>query len=323
MSLTASSRSAVNAPRMRRFSSTSTARSVPRLRTGTASSEQQCDVGEVGVAGEAVICGGVVHDQRLPRPLDVAQHRHRHRAFVAGAADRPTALPLLSGTGSSQSCRSSLHSSRRTPVAPVIAPSTSTTRECSPSTLVSELSACDADRIPSRSMVPVVTAELRLRKISGLAGAVRGGRVGSGSQRRDTPSPAGRLSPSRPRRGTPGGPGRAGHSRRVRRREPGRTGPRVRRSGPGAMAAAAGRPRAARRRRPARRPRKSPTAQARSASTSRSRCEKLPGASAARSASHRVTSSSSDSRLSRSSPSAARASPATASPRSSRAPAVG
>ena len=42
-------------------------------------------------------------------------------------------------------------------MAPVIAPSTSTTRACSRSMLVSELSACDADRMPSRSIVPVVT----------------------------------------------------------------------------------------------------------------------------------------------------------------------
>jgi len=41
MSLTASSRSAVNALQIRRFSSTSTARSIPRLRIGRASSEQQ------------------------------------------------------------------------------------------------------------------------------------------------------------------------------------------------------------------------------------------------------------------------------------------
>jgi hypothetical protein len=61
--------------------------------------------------------------------------------------------------GSNQSCQSSLPSSRCTPVAPVIAPSTWTTRACSRSMLVSELSACDADRMPSRSSIPVVTVE--------------------------------------------------------------------------------------------------------------------------------------------------------------------
>ena len=80
------------------------------------------DVGEVRVAGEPVVSGGVADDQRFARPLDVAQHRHRHRAFVAGAAGRYGAPP---GAGSSQSCRSSSHSSRWTPVAPVIALSTS------------------------------------------------------------------------------------------------------------------------------------------------------------------------------------------------------
>ena len=58
----------------------------------------------------------------------------------------------------SQSCRSSLRNSSCTPVAPVIAPSTSTTRACSRSMLVCALSACDADRMPSRSRVPVLTA---------------------------------------------------------------------------------------------------------------------------------------------------------------------
>ncbi|HTR92255.1 MAG TPA: hypothetical protein VMI73_10995 [Trebonia sp.] len=45
-------------------------------------------------------------------------------------------------------------------MAPVIALSTSTTRLCSRSISVSELSASDADKIPSRSTVPVVTVAL-------------------------------------------------------------------------------------------------------------------------------------------------------------------
>ena len=40
------------------------------------------EVGEVGVAGEAVVVGGVGDDQRFTGALDVAQHRQRHRVFV-------------------------------------------------------------------------------------------------------------------------------------------------------------------------------------------------------------------------------------------------
>ena len=104
-----------------------------------------------------------------------------------------TVPPSLPGAGSSQSCRSSLHSSRCTPVAPVIALSTWTTRACSRSMLVSELSACDADRMPSRSIVPVVTAERRCRKITGLVAAVCGGRVGWWPQGRVGPVQLGDL----------------------------------------------------------------------------------------------------------------------------------
>ena len=43
-------------------------------------------------------------------------------------------------------------------MAPVIAPSTVATRVCSRSTVVSELIAWEAARMPSRSMVPLVTA---------------------------------------------------------------------------------------------------------------------------------------------------------------------
>ena len=45
-------------------------------------------VGEVRVAGEPVITGGVGHDQRFTRALHVAQHRCRQLVLVAGAADR-------------------------------------------------------------------------------------------------------------------------------------------------------------------------------------------------------------------------------------------
>ena len=40
------------------------------------------DAGEVRVAGEAVVAGGVADDQRFPRPLDVAQHGHRNRVLA-------------------------------------------------------------------------------------------------------------------------------------------------------------------------------------------------------------------------------------------------
>ena len=46
------------------------------------------EVGEVRVAGEAVVVSGVGDDQRLTGALGVAQHGHRHRVLVAGAADR-------------------------------------------------------------------------------------------------------------------------------------------------------------------------------------------------------------------------------------------
>ena len=46
------------------------------------------EVGEVRVAGEAVVAGGVAHDQQFTHALGVAQHRHRHGGFVPGAADR-------------------------------------------------------------------------------------------------------------------------------------------------------------------------------------------------------------------------------------------
>ena len=62
-------------------------------------------------------------------------------------------------------------------MAPVIALSTWTTRACSRSMLVSELSACDADRIPSRSTVPAGDGGTALGKIAGLL-AGDGGRVG-------------------------------------------------------------------------------------------------------------------------------------------------
>ena len=88
MSVTASSRSVVNAPRISRFSSSSTARSVPRLRIGHGQQRAAVQVGEVRVAGEPVVAGGVGHDQRFTGALDVAQHRHRQLVFVAGAADR-------------------------------------------------------------------------------------------------------------------------------------------------------------------------------------------------------------------------------------------
>ena len=170
--------------------------------------------------------------------------------------------------------------------------------------LVSELSACEADRMPSRSIVPVVTVERRWGRSPGWSPRCAAVASGCRPQGRVGPVQLGDLRGRAPGEVVAGGPGRAGRSRRARRRGRGRSGPRVRRSAPGAMAAAgcAASRRAASKARTA--ARKSPAAQARSASTSRSRCRKLSGASAARAASHRVTSSSSDSRPPRSSPSA-------------------
>ena len=191
MSLTASSRSAENAPRMRRFSSSSTACSVAAAEDRHGQQRAAVGPGEVRVAGEAVVAGRVRHHQRLTGPLDVAQHRHRHRTGPVAARRRRRA-----GRGSAAipGARRSTAASC-TPVAPVIAPSTSTTRACSRSMLVSELSACDAARIPSRSIVPVVTGATRLggrRAVAPIGGVAGAGR----------PSPAARPWRSRPRRGT-------------------------------------------------------------------------------------------------------------------------
>ena len=67
--------------------------------------------------------------------------------------------------------------------------------------LVSELSACDADRMPSRSIVPVVTVARRPERPAGWSPRRWPPHrlVAAGPGR---PSPAGRLSRSRPRRGT-------------------------------------------------------------------------------------------------------------------------
>ena len=87
MSLTASSRSAVNAPRMRRFSSTSTARRLPRPKIGTASSEQHRASAKYGSRANRSSAARVAHDQWFTHPPGVPQHRHRDR-------DRSSPLPL-------------------------------------------------------------------------------------------------------------------------------------------------------------------------------------------------------------------------------------
>ena len=159
MSLTASSRSVVNAPRMRRFSSSSTARSAPRLTTGTASTAQHSAAAKYGsranrssAAASATTSGSPV--------------RCTYRSTEAGTGSSPPGppagmLPSPSGAATCQSCLQASHSARCTAVARVIAPSTSATRACSPPMLVGELSACDADTMPSRSIVPAVTAAPR------------------------------------------------------------------------------------------------------------------------------------------------------------------
>ena len=119
--------------------------------------------------GEAVITCGVTHDQGFVCPLDVSHDRGRHRALWLATANRKSS-PSPFDVGSSQACRSSLHTGRWTSVEPLIALSTSTTRECSRSMLVSELSAPDAERIPSRSIVPVVTVDWRAERPSDCSG---------------------------------------------------------------------------------------------------------------------------------------------------------
>src|SRR3954463_9375280 len=105
-SRTASSRSALKAALSSLFSSSSTARRVPRLRIGRTSIEQQSEparggarakraaggaagAGQGRVGGEAVVGGGGGDAQRLTGALDVAQGRQRHRGLVAGT-DRRT-----------------------------------------------------------------------------------------------------------------------------------------------------------------------------------------------------------------------------------------
>ena len=179
MSLTASSRSVVNAPRMRRFSSSSTARRRAAAEDGHGQQRAAVEVGEVRVAGEAVVAGGVGHDQRFTGPLDVAQHRHRHCVFVAGAADRRRCRRRVRAAASRAGRRSTAagarrwrRSSRRAP-----RPRGRAAGRC----WSRELSACDADRMPSRSSVPVRDRGAAARTIGGLVVAA-GGRVGLWSQ---------------------------------------------------------------------------------------------------------------------------------------------
>jgi len=170
------------------------------------------------------------------------------------------------------------------PVAPVIGRSTSTTRLGSRSALVSGFSTWDAQRIPSRSMVPAVNGPA----VTATALAVRP------------------VEPVDLRAGSPGQiltrrlgeQGEAGLLEAVGEVDAGRA-----LGDQGAMP----RP-AAPRHLPARRVerqhgrRKSPTTHARSASRSATRCMKLSGASAARAVSQRVSSSSLAIRPSRSPP---------------------
>ena len=108
ISLTASSRSVVNAPRRSRFSSSSTARSAPRLRIGTASSEQQATSAKYGSranrsspAASATTSGSRV--RWTYRSTDIGS-----AVFAAGAADRDGAV-FAAGCG-------------QQPVLPVVAP---------------------------------------------------------------------------------------------------------------------------------------------------------------------------------------------------------
>ena len=208
-------------------------------------------------------------------------------------------------------------------MAPVIAPSTSTTRACSRSMLVSELSACEADRMPSRSSVPVVTAARPCGRRRAGRGATPA--VGSGGGRRVGVGPV-ELVDLRGR--APGevllaGLGEqlvAGVVEAVGEVEAGRA---LGDQGPVPGPLARRRPRAGRRRRRGRRrgSRRPPRpARPRAAAAGAGSCPARPRRGRPAS---RVTSSSSDSSAARSSPWPARACPARANPRSSRATAVG
>ena len=84
----------------------------------------------------------------------------RDRGIVMSEPSVVDAPPSWPVAGSRQWRCSSFQTSRATSVAPVMAPSTCATPACNPAMLVSELSACDVDRMPSRSMVPVLTLPL-------------------------------------------------------------------------------------------------------------------------------------------------------------------
>jgi len=83
MSLTASSRSTANAPRMRLVFQQQRRLHQAAAEDGYGQQRAAGDPGEVRVAGEPVVAGRVSHDDRLTHPLGVSQHRHRHRGLSA------------------------------------------------------------------------------------------------------------------------------------------------------------------------------------------------------------------------------------------------
>ncbi len=95
MSLTASSRSVVNAPRMRAIlQQQQRPAALPRLRMGSASfrpSRQQVDIGEIRVAGKRSSRVASSTTKGFISTTERAQHRHRHHVFAPAAAERDRA----------------------------------------------------------------------------------------------------------------------------------------------------------------------------------------------------------------------------------------
>jgi hypothetical protein len=62
---------------------------------GTGRHRAASEVGEVRVAGKTVVTQRVLDDERLPRPLHVAQHRHRQRLFTVPVSGAEPVLLLV------------------------------------------------------------------------------------------------------------------------------------------------------------------------------------------------------------------------------------
>ncbi len=100
------------------------------------------EAGEVGIACESIVTRRILHKQRLPSSLGIAEGPERQqqpRVPASSTEIEQPGSPTVEGT--SQRCVSSSRWARSTLVAPVIAPSNSQTRALIRSRLVSELKA--------------------------------------------------------------------------------------------------------------------------------------------------------------------------------------